>query len=933
MMTTRPTGIVSFLFTDIEGSTALAQAYPAAMPALLKRHHQILQRAIAGQQGHVFQIIGDAFCVAFATARQALEAALAAQRALAAEDWGPSPVKVRMGLHTGAAEAQDTEEGGGYSGYLTLTRVQRVMSVAHGGQILLSQAAAELVRSELSGDLSLRDLGEQRLKGLATPDHLWQVEAAGLPRDFPPLRSLHVTPHNLPEQLTSFIGRKHELAEVRGALRQHRLVTLTGSGGAGKSRLSLQVAEGELDRFPGGVWLVELAPLREPGLIPQTILSAANVRLQQGGTAWENLVDFLREKTCLLVLDNCEHLIEDCARLAQDLLQEAPRLQILASSREALGVKGEQAWRVPSLAVPDTRHLPPLDGLLQYEAVCLFTERACLVQPHFRVTGENAAAVAEVCQRLDGIPLAIELAAARLRSMGVEKIAARLDDRFRLLTGGARTALPRQQTLRALIDWSYDLLPEKERTLLRRLAVFSGGWSLEAAEQVCSGETLEAEEILDLLDHLVDKSMVVVKEGQEARYFLLETIRQYARDKLAECGESEAARDRHLAYFVEWVTALEPGLRGPQQVELLEQVENEIDNLRAALEWSRQADPPAGLRLASRLKWFWHLHDIFGEGAAWLESLLASAKSGSVEMDPLRKAEALTAYSWSVFWMNDLPASLDSLQQSVALVEKEPGPLAARIRADNLYISGHLAIAGGDPSRAALLGRQCLEAYEACGSPFGMAEACTLLFGSATNAGDMESARYWNETGIALRRKLGDKDGLAYDLTMGALVPFFLADYEGAKRLLADAMQACHETRYRYSLGLALGFLGMTCLFAGEPGQALDYFSQHAALAGETSDATLKTFNLYFLTWLFLKLRQYRPALQLIGTLEVSNLHRTATLYAGPTLQDAFEQYRQEARLALGEAEYNAAYAEGRLLSLDSAMAQGLQQAEAALRG
>ncbi|MGE5373997.1 MAG: ATP-binding protein, partial [Bacteroidota bacterium] len=674
------------------------------------------------------------------------------------------------------------------------------------------------------------------------------------------------------------------------------------------------------------------ASLREPGLIPQTILTAADVRLQMGVTDWQNLVDFLREKTCLLVLDNCEHLIDDCARLAQGLLQEAPRLKILASSREALGVRGEQAWRVPSLSAPDARHLPPLEQLSRYEAVCLFTERACLVQPHFRVTAENATAVAEVCQRLDGIPLAIELAAARLRSLGVEKIAARLDDHFRLLTGGARTALPRQQTLRALIDWSYDLLPEQERTLLRRLAVFSGGWSLEGSEQICSDAPLPSEEILDMLDHLVDKSMVALKESQEARYSLLETIRQYARDKLAECGESAAARDRHLAYFVEWVTALEPGLRGPQQVELLEQVENELDNLRAAMEWSRRSDPAAGLLLASRLKWFWHLHDLFGEGAGWLKDLLASVKSGSVEMDPVLKAEALSAYSWMIFWMNDLPASRDSLQQSVVLVENEPGLLAARIRADDLFISGHLAIAGGDPSRAGLLGRQCLEAYKACGSPFGMAEACIVLYASASDAGDLEAARYWSETGIALRRKIGDKDGLAYDLTMGALVPFFQADYKGAKRMLAEAMQACRETRFRYSMGLALGLLGMTCLFADEPGQALDYFSQHAALAGETSDATLKTFNLYFLTWLFLKLGQYRPALQLIGTLEVSNLHRTATLYAGPALQEGFEQYRQEARQALGEAEYNAAYAEGRLLSLDSAIAQGLQQAEAALQ-
>jgi non-specific serine/threonine protein kinase len=619
--------------------------------------------------------------------------------------------------------------------------------------------------------------------------------------------------------------------------------------------------------------------------------------------------------------------------VAQDLLQEAPRLKILASSREALGVRGEQAWRVPSLSVPDARHLPPLEQLSRYEAVCLFTERACLVQPHFRVTAENATAVAEVCQRLDGIPLAIELAAARLRSLGVEKIAARLDDRFRLLTGGARTALPRQQTLQALIDWSYDLLPEKECTLLRRLAVFSGGWSLEAAEQVCGEAPLESGEILDMLEHLVDKSMVALKEEGEARYSLLETIRQYARDKLAECGESAAARDRHLAYFVEWVTGLEPGLRGPQQVELLNQVENELDNLRAAMEWSRGSDPAAGLLLAARLKWFWHMNGAYEEGAGWLESLLTAAESGPVELDPLRKAEALSAYSWLAYWTGHARTrSVASLQESIALVENEPGPLAARIRADNLYNAGILAIAGGDPSRAALLGRQCLEAYEAYGSPFGMAEACLVLYSSASNAGDLNSARYWNETGIGLRRKIGDKDGLAFDLTMGAMLTFFLADHEGAKRMLDEAMQASQEMRYHYSLGLALCVRGMISLLKDEPGQALDYFSQHAALAGETSDAMLKVFTIYYLAWLLLKLRRYHLAVQLTGACEASNRYHTVTIYETPFAREAIQQHRQEARQALGEAQYNAAYAEGRLLSFDSAIAQGLQQAEAALQ-
>jgi predicted ATPase/class 3 adenylate cyclase len=930
-MTTRPTGTVSFLFTDIQGSTALAQEHPAAMPALLKRHHEILQQAIEGHHGVVFQIIGDAFCAAFFTAPDALGAALAAQRALCSEDWQPVPVRVRMGLHTGAAEA---EQAGGYSGYLTLTRVQRVMSVAHGGQILLSQAAAELVRPSLPAGVSLRDLGQQRLKGLAMPDHLWQVDAAGLPRDFPPLRSRQAIPNNLPAQLTSFIGRERELAEVRDALRQHRLVTLTGSGGAGKSRLSLQVAAGMQDQFADGVWFVELAPLSEGGLIPQTILAAAQVRVQQGGTVLESLVDFLREKTCLLVLDNCEHLIEDCARLAGTLLRSAPGLKILASSREALGVSGEQAWHVPSLSVPDPAHLPPAQQLSGYEAVRLFTERACLVQPHFRVTDGNALAVAQVCRRLDGIPLAIELAAARIRTLAVDKIAARLDDCFHLLTGGARTALPRQQTLRALIDWSHDLLSDGERTLLRRLAVFAGGWTLETAEQICSGGDLRVEDVMDLLDHLVDKSLVVVKEEQdgERRYSLLETVRQYAREKLTGCGESTAIQDRHLAYFLDWMRAIEPGLRGPQQVELMRRVENDLDNLRAAMEWSRQSDPQAGMELAFRLKWFWHLYSLMEECAHWLKGLLAVAPKTGLPTDTLLRAGAYSVLSWVVIWLDEGAASaIDYLQESVRLVENEAGPMADLIRADNLYTAGVLALVGRDYRQAELLGRQCLEAYRACGSRFGMAEACIVLYSHAFDRGDLAASRRWNETAIALRKEVGDKDGLAFDLTMGSLVPFSMGDYQGTKRMLAPALEAGKETRFKYTLGLSLCLWGMTCLFEGDLSQALDSFSQQAALAAEASDPFLKTFTVYYLTLLLLKHGRYRPGLLLSGALEGSNRYEAVLLYETRVVRDAFQKYRLEAREALGEAEHDAAYAEGRLLSLDQAVAYGLQEAESVL--
>lgn len=385
-------------------------------------------------------------------------------------------------------------------------------------------------------------------------------------------------------------------------------------------------------------------------------------------------------------------------------------------------------------------------------------------------------------------------------------------------------------------------------------------------------------------------------------------------------------------YFRDCVKALEPDFRGPYQVKMLKQVENEIDNLRAAMEWSRESDPHAGAELAFRLKWFWHMYNLFEEGAHWLKGLLAANHKAGLNMDTLVRAGALSVLSWLAFWAGDgLETTRACLQESDALVEKEHGPFAARIRADNLYISGILALAGQDLSRAELLGQQCLEAYRACGSRFGMAEACIVLFGSAFDSGDLEAARHWNEMGIALRIEVGDKDGLAFNLTMGSLIPFSLGDYQGAKRILADAVDASKDMFYKYNHGLALGFQGMNCLFEGDLRQSLDDFSQQAALADEASDPVLKGLTIYFLALLLLKLGQYRLALQLRGALEASNRYEAVMIYENPVTHNTLQQYRREAGDALGETEYNATIAEGRLLSLDQAVTHGLQEAESAM--
>ena len=487
-MSELPTGTVIFLFTDIEGSTRLWEEHPDAMRLALERHDTLLTAAIETNNGRVFKTVGDAFCAVFSTATDALDAAIQVQLNL--RNLQPSavtsdlPLKVRLALHVGAAELRDADYFGP-----TVNRVARLLSVGHGGQILLSGAVQELVRDDLPPGVSLRDLGQHRLRDLQRAEHVYQVVHTELPADFPPLRSLNELPNNLPQQMTSFIGREKEIAEIRQMLATSRLVTLTGAGGTGKTRLSLQVAAEVMGEFPDGVWLVEFASLADPGLVPQTVATALSVREEPGRPIIQTLVDHLKAKTLLIVLDNCEHLLSASAQLTETLLRSCTHVRILASSREGLGIVGEHTYRVPSLTVPDPRQMLPIEKLSQYEAVKLFIDRALMVQPAFAVNNQNAPAVAHICHRLDGIPLAIELAAARVKAMSVEQISQRLNDRFRLLTGGSRTALPRQQTLRALIDWSYDLLSDKEKTLLRRLSVFAGGWTLEAAEKVCSDVT------------------------------------------------------------------------------------------------------------------------------------------------------------------------------------------------------------------------------------------------------------------------------------------------------------------------------------------------------------------------------------------------------------------------------------------------------------
>ncbi len=578
-----PTGTVTFLFTDVEGSTERWDAHGETMSAAVQRHDAIGRAAMDAHGGYVFKTVGDAFCVAFARSDAAVAAALDFQRALAAEDFtAVGGLRVRAALHTGAANERD----GDYFGS-TVNRVARLLSIGHGGQTLLSGVMHDLVLGALPAQASLRDLGEHRLKDLSRPEYVYQLVAPGLASEFPALRSLESLPNNLPLQMTSFVGREREVAEIAELLGTHRLVTLVGSGGIGKTRTSLQVAANLLDGSGNGVWFIELAPLASDDYIPAAIAQALGLSLPPEGDALVHIVKRIISWQALLVFDNCEHIIEGAARMIWAIVRQCPKIAILASSRQGLGIAGEATYRLPSLGVGDGTTVTNAREAAVEPAIALFVERAIAADQRFALTDENASTIADICRRLDGIPLAIELAAARVKMLSPRQLRERLDERFRVLTGGSRNLLPRQQTLRALIDWSHDLLDDRERMLFRRLGIFVNGFTLEAATAIGTSDDLDALDLFDVLASLVDKSLVLAEPAGEAlRYRMLESTRAYAREKLDAAAESQERALGHLRYLRNRFIDERERLNRTGRMEPIERlITIELEDLRAALDW------------------------------------------------------------------------------------------------------------------------------------------------------------------------------------------------------------------------------------------------------------------------------------------------------------------------------------------------------------
>jgi predicted ATPase/class 3 adenylate cyclase/DNA-binding CsgD family transcriptional regulator len=621
--TALPTGVVTFLLTDVEGSTQLWETAPEVMTGVIARHYEVLHAAVRGHRGAlpVEQGEGDSIVAVFRSGADAVAAALAAQRALAAESWPDGiDVPVRMALHTGDAKLRDA---GNYAGE-TIIRTARLRALAHGRQVIASRQCAELAGDGLPDGAAWLDLGSYRLKNLSRAEQVLQLTHPELTAEFPPLRGPDSVTNNLPTQLTPFIGREAELAQLHALLDDVRLLTVTGSGGCGKTRLALEAATDRIERHPDGIWYVELAPLGETSSVVAALASVLHVQAVGEESLVDAVVGRLADARALVIVDNCEHLLDESAMLVEALLRGCPPLQVMTTSRQPLNLPGEVTWRVPSLRGPKASEVPTVESLAQYDAVQLFVDRAVRARPNFAVTNENVAHVALICERLDGIPLAIELAAARVRTISVARIAEGLDDRFRLLRGGSTTLLPRQQTLYESIEWSHHLLDEREQTLLRRLALFSGGFGLDAAEAVCAFAPLDPYDVLDLLGGLVDRSLVVLDdEGPTDRYRLLETIKQFARTRLEDADEVTLVLDRHLDHFAGLVTRLAPDLRTGAQRTSRPLLEREGENIRVALvHAAASADPKVLGELAWDLVLFWFQTSQFNQGDHWLATAI-----------------------------------------------------------------------------------------------------------------------------------------------------------------------------------------------------------------------------------------------------------------------------------------------------------------------
>ncbi|MGA8125477.1 MAG: LuxR C-terminal-related transcriptional regulator [Mycobacterium sp.] len=791
-----PTGMATLLLADVEGSTRLWETQPEEMTAALVRFNQTVSEVIAAHGGvrPVEQGEGDSFVAAFARASEAVACALELQRAPLA------PIRLRIGVHTGEVQLRDE---GNYAGP-TINRTARLRDLAHGGQTVLSGATEDLVVDRLPAGAWLTDLGTHPLRDLPRPERVVQLCHPDLRDDFPPLRTAEtVVSHNLPVQLSSFVGRGAQMTDVEKLLVDNRLVTLTGAGGAGKTRLGVEIAARIAAEFGDSVWYVDLAPVTHPGIVPVAVARALGLPDQPGRSTMDTLLRFVRDRQMLVVLDNCEHLLDASAELVVALLGAAPGLTLLATSREPIGVAGEVSWRVPSLS-------------LAHEAIELFVDRARRARPDFAVDDDNAPAVGEICRRLDGMPLAIELAAARVRALSVAEILEGLHDRFRLLTGGARTAVRRQQTLRASVDWSHALLTEPERVLFRRLAVFLGGFDLDAAQAVAGSGDVERYQVLDLLSLLVDKSLVVAENsGGRTRYRLLETVRQYALEKLAESGEADAIRSRHRDHYT-GLAGLLDAPAGSDYEQRIEQAESEIANLRAAFLWSREnSDVELALALASSLQPLWLARGRFREGLAGFDAVLTEDNAQHAEVAAVVRARALADRAVLATLMGAAD-SLDQAQEALAIAREvdDPALLARALTACSV-----IAVFA-NPALARAYFAEAIGLARALDDWWRLSQLLAWQAVGAAVAGDPIATRAAGQEGRDLAEAIGDRFHSRQCRWSLAVAQVMQGDLAGAVAQLGAVVaeaEAAHDVFYKAQSLMSQSHI---LAFQGETGAA-----------------------------------------------------------------------------------------------------------------
>ncbi|HET6770221.1 MAG TPA: tetratricopeptide repeat protein [Actinomycetota bacterium] len=865
---------MTFMFTDIEGSTYLLQRLGEAYPRVLSAHNDIVRSAIEAQGGREVSTEGDSFFVVFPTAPQATAAAVAMQRALADHPWpDDAPVAVRMGLHTGQAVI----EGQTYVG-LDVNRAARIAAAGHGGQIVISSSTRGLVEHALPDGTELRDLGEHRLKDLAHPEHLFQLVIEELASEFPPLRSLDARPNNLPVQPTSFVGRERELSEARRLLEGTRLLTLTGPGGTGKTRLAVQAAAEELTGFADGAFYIGLDTITDPKLVASKIAEAVSVREESARPLAETVKSYLTDKELLLVLDNFEQVLE-AGPFVSELLAAAPGVKGLVTSRTALGLYGEQEMAVPPLALPGPTSLLDAESLSQYEAVALFIERALASRADFSVTNENAPAVAEICIRLDGLPLAIELAAARIKILSPQAILQRLHQRLELLTRGARDLPARQRSLRGAIEWSYDLLEETERRMFERVSVFVGGCGLDAFEAVCSPGRFELDG-LDALGSLMDKSLLRRAEGEsgDPRFVMLETIREYGLEQLSASGEAEEVRDAHAAYFFDLAERAEPELTGREQRRWLDLVSADHDNFRAALNWATErADVEPALSAAGALWRFWQQRGHLAEGRTRTEELL---RHPSAQPRTAGRFKALSGAGSLAYWQNDYDATRRHYPEALEIARELNDRPAIALGTSNMAFARLLE---DDWEGAQELFRESAAVSEEVGDRLGQAQTETLIGWTLSRQGDLEGGLERYERGITLLRQVGDRFALADSLGAIALLYTRAGRHEAARSVSLEALELFEEAGNKSGVSYVFEALG-------ELEGRLGRFDRAIRLAG-AGDAIR----------------------EVIGG------------GAPPELQQV-EDPRRMARERMSDEEIDGAWAEGRAMSIEEALAYAREE-------